>query len=209
MRSISISIDEGIFDNSEAIFEEMGLDMQTAIKMFLKKVIKERRMPFELSASQPLPAGQPISALSTSNANSFNVEDRDAMENRVVTRSMSKITDEMRIAVWNEFKRRYLSGDKNIQDAAWLVNKQTGMNRGSAFIYFTMLNNFVDGVYNTRNMKYEDLEFFVYKIKTELPENVLKSAIVSLKASIPYWDEKIPGSFAAKVSRLVERFKDF
>jgi hypothetical protein len=46
------------------------------------------------------------------------------------------------------------------------------------------------------------------KIKTEFPDHLFKSSITSLEASIPYWDEKVPGSFADKVRRLVEWHKN-
>jgi len=206
-RNFVIDMDEKNFENAEAILSEIGLDLTAFLKISLMKLIKERRVPFELAANSPTLQIHEIRPISTSPTTPVEVVSPDVAFSRRSTRVTNKITREMRQSVWNEFKRRFSSGDRNSQDAAQTISHQTGMNRGSAFIYFTILNNLVDGMQNKRSMKYDDLEYFVQKIKAEFPEYVLKFTIVSLEASLPYWDEKIPGSFTDKVSRLVERLK--
>ena len=47
---ISIRIDEELKKNVEDVLNDMGLSMSSAITVFLKKVCKERRIPFEISA---------------------------------------------------------------------------------------------------------------------------------------------------------------
>jgi DNA-damage-inducible protein J len=37
-------------DEASAILEEMGLDLPTAIRLYLTKVVRTRRIPFELEA---------------------------------------------------------------------------------------------------------------------------------------------------------------
>jgi hypothetical protein len=76
---------------------------------------------------------------------------------------------------------------------------KTGMNQGSAFIYLTVLANLVKGEPNTRVLKYRDLEYLMGKIRAELGENEYQKALQSLRASIPYWREKISSVFADKV----------
>lgn len=208
-RNFTIDLDDGILDNAEAVLGEIGLDLPTYIRMAIMKLIREKRIPFDLSARQTTLEAQSRPPLPSPIVNPVDAESHEMVFNRRVPRQMNRITGEMCHSLWNEFKRRYSSGDRNLQEAAQLISNKTGMNRGSAFIYFTILNNLVDGVHNTRTLKYEDLEFFVDNIKTEFPENILKSTISSLEASIPYWNEKVPGSFADKVRRLVERLKNF
>lgn len=50
MAQISIRIDDEIKRSAEQTLEEIGLNMSTAINIFLKKVVREQRIPFELSA---------------------------------------------------------------------------------------------------------------------------------------------------------------
>lgn len=47
---ISFRIDEDIKQSAENALNDMGLTMSAAITMFLKKVGRERRIPFEISA---------------------------------------------------------------------------------------------------------------------------------------------------------------
>lgn len=47
---VSFRIDEDIKKNAELALDEMGLTMTAAITVFLKKVGRERRIPFEISA---------------------------------------------------------------------------------------------------------------------------------------------------------------
>ena len=50
MTQISLRVDEEVKHNAEKTFNEIGLSMSTAINIFLKKVARENRIPFELSA---------------------------------------------------------------------------------------------------------------------------------------------------------------
>ena len=50
MTQISFRIDENVKNNAEQALKEMGLNMSAAITMFLVKVGRERRIPFEVSA---------------------------------------------------------------------------------------------------------------------------------------------------------------
>lgn len=50
MAQISLRIDDEVKKGAEQIFDEIGLSMSAAINIFLKKVNREKRIPFELSA---------------------------------------------------------------------------------------------------------------------------------------------------------------
>ncbi|MBQ7521895.1 MAG: type II toxin-antitoxin system RelB/DinJ family antitoxin [Clostridia bacterium] len=50
MTQINFRIDEEIKNNAEQTLKEMGLNMSTAITMFLVKVVREKRIPFEINA---------------------------------------------------------------------------------------------------------------------------------------------------------------
>lgn len=50
MAQISLRVDDDVKRDAEQTFNDIGLSMSTAINVFLKKVARERRIPFELSA---------------------------------------------------------------------------------------------------------------------------------------------------------------
>ena len=50
MAQISLRVDDDANRGAEQTFDDIGLSMSTSINNFLKKVARERRIPFELSA---------------------------------------------------------------------------------------------------------------------------------------------------------------
>lgn len=50
MAQISLRIEDDVKSKAEKIFDEIGLSTSAAITIFLKAVVRERRIPFELSA---------------------------------------------------------------------------------------------------------------------------------------------------------------
>ena len=50
MPQINIRIDEELRRSAEQVLDDIGMPMSTAITIFLKKVSRERRIPFELTA---------------------------------------------------------------------------------------------------------------------------------------------------------------
>ena len=47
---ISFNIDENVITKADAVLNDIGLSMSEAITVFLKKVARERRIPFDLTA---------------------------------------------------------------------------------------------------------------------------------------------------------------
>ena len=52
--NLNIRIDKAIKDQAEEIFNELGLNMTTAVNMFLRTAIRERGIPFELKLEVPM-----------------------------------------------------------------------------------------------------------------------------------------------------------
>ena len=48
--SVTIRMDENLKKQAEILFEDMGLNMTTAITMFTKAVVRQNKIPFEISA---------------------------------------------------------------------------------------------------------------------------------------------------------------
>ncbi len=48
--SITIRMDEKLKKQAEILFEDMGLNMTTAITMFTKAVVRQNKIPFEITA---------------------------------------------------------------------------------------------------------------------------------------------------------------
>ncbi|RYD37987.1 MAG: type II toxin-antitoxin system RelB/DinJ family antitoxin [Verrucomicrobiaceae bacterium] len=49
IKNIQLRIDEGLKNSAEIVLEELGLDMPTALRLFLKKVVKTKAIPFRIS----------------------------------------------------------------------------------------------------------------------------------------------------------------
>ena len=47
--SVTIRMDENLKRRSEAIFEDMGLNMTTAVTVFVKAAVRQNKIPFEIS----------------------------------------------------------------------------------------------------------------------------------------------------------------
>ena len=50
---INVNVPLDVKEKSNAIFNNLGLNMSTAINMFLKKVISERGIPFDVKEQRP------------------------------------------------------------------------------------------------------------------------------------------------------------
>lgn len=48
--NITIRTDKELKREAEIVLDDMGLNMTTALTMYLKKIVRERRIPFEISA---------------------------------------------------------------------------------------------------------------------------------------------------------------
>lgn len=51
MAQISLRIDDAIKYDAERTLSDIGMNLSTAINIFLRKVVRENRIPFELTAS--------------------------------------------------------------------------------------------------------------------------------------------------------------
>ncbi len=51
--NLNIRTDKAIKDQAEEIFNELGLNMTTAVNMFLRTAIREHDIPFELKLEVP------------------------------------------------------------------------------------------------------------------------------------------------------------
>ena len=52
MATLTINTDEKTAENFYAFCEELGLDMSTAINLFIRTCLREKRIPFELKVAK-------------------------------------------------------------------------------------------------------------------------------------------------------------
>lgn len=52
MANLNIRIDRKTKESAEIIFSEMGLNMTTAVNMFLRQTVRDRRLPFTADLNQ-------------------------------------------------------------------------------------------------------------------------------------------------------------
>lgn len=51
--TISVRTDSQVKGQAEELFAELGLNLSTAVNLFLRQSIRERRIPFEVTANVP------------------------------------------------------------------------------------------------------------------------------------------------------------
>lgn len=51
--SLTIRMNSDVKRKAQTLFSELGLDMSTAINIFLRQAVREQRIPFEISAEIP------------------------------------------------------------------------------------------------------------------------------------------------------------
>ena len=192
MATIEIDVDENILIEAERALHTIGMNVPIAVNVFLRRVAIEKGLPMSMTSSAP---SQKVLAVSEE------CQAPITKEYIFPTRNNNAITRDMVEGVWQAFVR-YHKGLGEIRNLSDEVSEVSGMNRGSAFIYLNILSNLINGEPNTRTLKIKDLEYLIGKIKSELGANEYRNAIQSLKQSIPYWRNKIPGTFADKVEAL-------
>ena len=47
--NLSIRIDRGLKDEADQIFSEMGMNLTTAITIFIRQAVRQKRIPFEIT----------------------------------------------------------------------------------------------------------------------------------------------------------------
>lgn len=53
--TISILMDEGLKEGMEQVCKELGISTDTAFNAFAKKLIQEKRVPFDISVDSSVP----------------------------------------------------------------------------------------------------------------------------------------------------------
>ena len=195
MAKKEINIDDVILTEAEKVLHSLGMDVEMAVSIYLRRIALEKGLPMTMTG--PV-SNRPEPEMTE------DFEDSDEDDSKASTRTNSRITTAMVDEVWRAYLR-LVEGAGEINPLSTEVSLKTGMNRGSAFTYLTVLANLVNGDHNTRVLKYKDIEYLMGKIKTELGENKYQKAIKSLMASVPYWREKIPGTFADKVEAYCKK----
>ncbi|MCC5838982.1 MAG: type II toxin-antitoxin system RelB/DinJ family antitoxin [Opitutales bacterium] len=60
MKTLQIRVPNELREDADQVLEEIGMDMSTAIRVYLKKIVQSRSIPFALEAAQPWVA-EPVS----------------------------------------------------------------------------------------------------------------------------------------------------
>ncbi|MCL2634723.1 MAG: type II toxin-antitoxin system RelB/DinJ family antitoxin [Oscillospiraceae bacterium] len=85
--NLTIRIDEGIKQEAETLFNNIGLNMSSAINVFFRQAIREQAIPFELKPYDDYYTGENLKKLKRSMAQSnrgetisFTMSELEAME---------------------------------------------------------------------------------------------------------------------------------
>jgi addiction module RelB/DinJ family antitoxin len=209
MSKLSFEVDDSLLEEVEVILDSVGVDIDIAFSIFMKKIVKEQGLPFTLKQTKQSNSfevnqeNDEHSKKQTKQSNSFEVnQENDEHSKR---RKNNSITTEMIEEVWNAFLE-YRKGFGEVGELADKVSEKTGMNRGSAMIYINVLIKLAEGEINKRSMKPSDFEFFLMKFKNTLSKEEFKNAVRSVEVSIPYWNNNIP-TFADSMKDLIAKIK--
>ena len=77
--NVSIRMDVKLKKEAELLFKELGLNMTTALNVFLKQAVREQCLPFEVSLN--VPNAETIAAMS------------DAKNNRNMSKKFDNVSD--------------------------------------------------------------------------------------------------------------------
>jgi len=193
-KTICFEIDENIAHQAEAIYFSIGMDIEAALSVFMRRTVLENRLPVDMNKA----ASSTRFALPSTEEQPNKSTNLPAEKRRPEKRENRSITPQMTETLWQSFKE-YRSKGSDIRKTSDKVAEITGMNPGSAFIYMNILNNLMEGKPNTRNMKMKDLLYYMDKIKSEYGDEQFRNALGSLKQSVNYWDSELFGSFADRV----------
>ena len=203
-KQITLTIDSQTYENAERILDDIGLDFQSIVNIMLKRIHKEGNVLFMLSNQKSTSTDYLEQSLGQGYNDAFvNTPPPPTPKGRETT----KITEEMRNYIWTIFSQNKNASYTEYHKLADEVSTATGMSAGSAFIYFVILSCFMQGKFNTRVMKIDDIEFYIQKIIKECSKSEFANTLKSLEQSIPYWEDHILGKFAEKVKLLVNQYK--
>lgn len=93
--TFSVRMDEGLKNDFDRLCADFGMSMTTAINVFARAVVRERRIPFEITASE--------SAVTREGAmRAFYALRAQAKENGLQNMSLDEINEEIRQARYGE-----------------------------------------------------------------------------------------------------------
>ncbi|MGT2888388.1 type II toxin-antitoxin system RelB/DinJ family antitoxin [Streptococcus didelphis] len=61
MSTVAVRVDDQLKDDATELFQSLGLDMSTAVKMFLIQSVKTQSIPFEIRNKSSIKANNPDS----------------------------------------------------------------------------------------------------------------------------------------------------
>ncbi len=86
---VQIRVDEDLKNEATSIFEQLGLDLPTAFRIFLKKSVEERGIPFSMKVNSEK------EALKQAN-NILKMANKEAKKNKIQNLTLDDINAEIR-----------------------------------------------------------------------------------------------------------------
>ena len=86
---VQIRVDEDLKNEATSIFEQLGLDLPTAFRIFLKKSVEERGIPFSMRVTSEK------KALKQAN-NILTMANKEAKKNKIQNLTLDEINAEIR-----------------------------------------------------------------------------------------------------------------
>ncbi|GHV60236.1 DNA-damage-inducible protein J [Spirochaetia bacterium] len=87
--NINIRMDEGLKKQAESLFNELGMNMTTAFNIFVRQSVRQRKIPFEVSADAGPADSDPF--YSESNMKVLRESIKQANEGKFIVKTMEEL----------------------------------------------------------------------------------------------------------------------
>jgi antitoxin component of RelBE/YafQ-DinJ toxin-antitoxin module len=181
MIRIRAMIESEKVDEATFILENLGISIEIAIGLFIRRIIKEGKVPFEIDLNELF-------------------EDEECGEKSYKQIDLANWdTEEMLETIWSAFLS-FLEGYDAIEDFAEQISLKQKINKQVIINHMSFIENLINGIPNACMMKISNCEFYLKKIIDDLGNRATQKALMSIRLSIPFWRKKLPN-----VDELVQK----
>jgi antitoxin component of RelBE/YafQ-DinJ toxin-antitoxin module len=181
MIRIRAMIESEKVDEATFILENLGISIEIAIGLFIRRIIKEGKVPFEIDLNELF-------------------EDEECGEKSYKQIDLANWdTEEMLETIWSAFLS-FLEGYDAIEDFAEQISLKQKINKQVIINHMSFIENLINGIPSACMMKISNCEFYLKKIIDDLGNRATQKALMSIRLSIPFWRKKLPN-----VDELVQK----
>jgi len=160
-------------DEAISILENLGISIEIAVGLFIRRIIQEGKLPFEIDLNELF-------------------DDEKCVEETYRQIELANWdTQEMLETIWSAFLG-FLEGYDAIEDFAAQISSKQKISKQVVINQMSFIENLINGIPNACMTKISNCEFYLKKIIEDLDDRATKKALMSIRLSIPFWRKKLP-----------------